>query len=344
MAHRHIQTSFLQHIPGAAQNHRHMLPLYPAAARSLDLRGYDLIVTSDSGPVKGARVSPGATLVCYCHSPMRYLYDKFAEYSAHMGPLTRLLFTATAGRVRRFDLSAAASVTYFIANSRYIADRILRTYKRPAEVIYPPVEVTLARFGTPGDHYLAAGRLVAYKRTDLMIEACLRLGRRLRIVGAGPDFARLQAIAAAHPEAHLIEFLGELPVEELWQNYANCRALLFAADEDFGIVPLEAQACGRPVIAYGVGGSLETVRGTGKQPTGVYFAEQTVESLITGISDFESRESSFDPIAANAFAATFATAVFLERIRSFILARVPAAEPYAATVEQALATVHSGRL
>ena len=298
-----------------------MMPLYPAATGSLDLRGFDLVISSDSGPVKGVRVDEGAIHICYCHSPMRYLYDGYEQYRSQMGGLTRAAFTAAAGRVRRFDLEAAKRVTYFIANSRYVAERIARIYGRASEVIYPPIDMNRARtVSEPGTHYLCAGRLVGYKRTDLLMEACQRLGRELRIVGAGPEQAALERKAG--PKTY---FLGELSNEDLWQEYAECRALLFAADEDFGMVPLEAQACGRPVICYGAGGSLETVRGAGEQPTGVYFAEQTVESAMTGILEFEARERQFDPSVTQAWAASFATPVFLERLRTFILERVPAA-------------------
>jgi glycosyltransferase involved in cell wall biosynthesis len=192
-------------------------------------------------------------------------------------------------------------------------------------MVYPPIDLTLARTGRPGDHYLVAGRMVGYKRTELLLEACLRLGRKLRIVGGGPDKPMLQKLAAASPNASLVTFTGELTNNQLWQEYAECRALLFAADEDFGMVPLEAQACGRPVICYGAGGSLETVRGRGNQPTGVYFSEQTVESVMDGILRFEANESAFDPAAARAFAATFDTPVFLSHIRDFVLEHVPAA-------------------
>ncbi len=318
---RPLHTSFLQRIPLAASHHRHMMPLYPVATESLDLRGYDLVISSDSGPVKGVRVGPGAVHVCYCHSPMRYLYDGYESYRAQMGALTRGLFSAAAGGVRRWDTEAAKRVTHFIANSRYVAERIRRIYGRESEVIPPPIDLSLARtVAAPGDHYLCAGRLVGYKRTELMVVACQRLGRRLRIAGAGPEEARLRRLAG--PET---KFLGELDDDRLWQQYAECRALLFAADEDFGMVPLEAQACGRPVIAYGAGGSLETVRGSGPQPTGIYFGEQTVESLMEGMRRFEAREATFEPSQAQRWAAEFSTPVFLERMRTFILSRVPAA-------------------
>ncbi len=323
---RNLHTSFLQKIPFAVNHHRHMMPLYPAATRSLDLRGFDLVLTSDSGPVKGVRLDPGAVQICYCHSPMRYLYDNYDGYRSQMGALTRAIFTLTAGAVRRFDLAAAKRVDYFLANSNYIAARIRRFYGRESTVIYPPIELTRARTATPGDHYLVAGRMVGYKRTGLLIEACLRLERKLHIAGAGPDEPMLRKLVAASPNAPLVKFLGELSNDALWQQYAECRALLFAADEDFGMVPLEAQACGRPVICYGAGGSLETVRGNGPGATGVYFSRQTVESVMAGIREFESREAEFTTATAQSWARTFATPVFLQAVRKFILARVPQAE------------------
>lgn len=326
---RRLHTSWLQHIPLARSHHRHLLPLYPWATESLDLRGFDLVLSSDSGPIKGVRVSAGATHICYCHSPMRYLWDGYEAYRAQMGPVTRAAFTATAGHVRDWDRRAAQRVTYFLANSQYVADRIQRAYGRESTVIPPPIDLHRAvRSALPGEHYLCAGRLVGYKRTELLIETCRRLGRRLRVAGAGPELARLRRIAGAG-----VEFLGELPTDALWQEYANCRALLFAADEDFGMVPLEAQACGRPVIAYGKGGSLETVRplgtvrGEGAEPTGVYFAEQTVDSAMDAILRFETadRNGCFSPDAIHRWAEGFATPVFLGRFRQFVLSVMPAA-------------------
>jgi len=320
---RRIQTSFLQRVPLAKSHHRHMMPFYRAAAERLDLRGFDLVISSDSGPVKGVQVDAGAVHICYCHSPMRYLYDGYEAYRAQMGAVTRAAFTAAAKRLRSWDMEAAQKVSYFIANSCYVQDRIQRCYGRESAVIHPPIDLERARLSKPGEHYLCAGRLVGYKRTELMIEACARLGRKLRIGGAGPEETRLRRLAGAGD----VEFLGELPTEALWQEYARCRALLFAADEDFGMVPLEAQACGRPVIAYGAGGSLETVRASGREPTGVYFAEQTVESLTEGILRFEADEAAgrFDPAAIQAWAAEFATPVFLRRLRAFVLEKVPEA-------------------
>ena len=315
---RVLHTSFLQRVPLARSHHRHMMPLYPAAARSLDLRGFDLVISSDSGPVKAVRVDAGAVHLCYCHSPMRYLYDGYEQYRAQMKGAVRALFTASAGFVRRADVAAAERVNWFVANSCYVAERIERVYGREAEVIHPPIDLSLARLAWPGDHYLCAGRLVGYKRTEILIEACRRLGRKLRIAGTGPEEARLRRLAG--PE---VTFLGQLTDDALWQQYAECRALLFAADEDFGMVPLEAQACGRPVVCYGAGGSLETVRGAGPNPTGVYFPVQSADSAVEGMERFEAR--TFQSSAIQAWAAAFATPVFLRRMREFILARVPEA-------------------
>ncbi len=320
---RRLHTSFLQKLPFAKSHHRHMMPLYARATETLDLRGFDLVLSSDSGPVKGVRLDPGAMHICYCHSPMRYLYDGYDSYRSQMGGLTRALFSASAGALRTWDIASAQKVTHFIANSRYVAERIRRCYGRESTVIHPPIDIHQARVATPGRHYLCAGRLVGYKRTDLMIEACQRLGRPLRIAGEGPEYARLRSIAGANAE-----MLGGLSTEALWNEYAHCRALLFAADEDFGMVPLEAQACGRPVVAYGVGGSLETVRGhAGRGRTGVYFAEQTVESVMEGMREFEAAEAAgdFDPAAIRRWAAEFRTDLFLQRIRQFVLSVAPGA-------------------
>ncbi|MBS1820786.1 MAG: glycosyltransferase [Acidobacteria bacterium] len=329
LARREIHTSFLQKVPFAKSYHRHMMPFYPMAAEGLDLRGFDLVISSDSGPIKGVRLDPGAVHICYCHSPMRYLYDGYESYRSQMGPVTRTLFSMSASRVRDWDCRAAQRVTSFVANSHYVADRIRRVYGRESTVIHPPIDLHLAQAAAePGRHYLCAGRLVGYKRTELMIEACMKLKRPLRIAGAGPEEGRLRRMAGGAE----VEFLGELPTADLWKQYASCRALLFMADEDFGMVPLEAQACGRPVIAYGVGGSLETVRGLGSTDpegaaTGVHFDQQTADSLMEGILRFEDAESkgAFRSDAIRAWAAEFATPVFLRRMREFIVSVMPGA-------------------
>ena len=344
LAGRPLHTSFLQKLPLGRTHHRHFLPLYPAAAESLDLRGFDLVLSSDSGPVKGVRLDAGAVQICYCHSPMRYLWDGYEAYRDAMGPVTRAAFSAAVPRVREWDRRAAERVTYFLANSAYVADRIRRCYGRESEVVHPPIDLDRADAlagQLPGDHYLCAGRLVAYKRTEILMEACRRLGRRLRIAGTGPEEARLQRLAAGDP---LVEFLGELSTEALWAEFARCRALLFAADEDFGMVPLEAQACGRPVIAYGAGGSLETVRGAAGEvrPTGAYFGEQTAESAAAAIAQWEADgEPRFAAADAREWAAGFATPLFLEHYRAAVLRHVPEAAGVALSAAEAADVVRA---
>jgi glycosyltransferase involved in cell wall biosynthesis len=338
LANRRMHTSFLQKLPLAQTHHRHFLPFYPAATESLDLRGFDLVLSSDSGPVKGVRLDPGAIHICYCHSPMRYLWDGYEAYRAAMGSVTRAAFAATAPRVREWDRAAAQRVTHFLANSAYVADRIQRCYSRDALVIHPPIDLHRASAvaNEPvGEHYLCAGRLVSYKKTEILMEACRLLGRKLRIAGTGPEEAKLRRQAGPN-----VEFLGELSTLELWAEFARCRALLFAADEDFGMVPLEAQACGRPVIAYGAGGSLETVRGTGLEATGTYFTQQTTDATAEAITRWEREaEPHFRPSFAKDWAANFATPVFLERYRNFVLQHMPSAASVAASLSAAVATV-----
>lgn len=311
------------------------MPLYPEAAKSLDVRQYDLIVSSDSGPVKGARITPGTPHLCYCHSPMRYLYDGYDTYRQAMPWFKRWIFENTAPRVRRADWRTAQQVTRFVANSQYVQRRIAENYGRDADVIYPPIDFHLARRSASNGAYLAAGRMVPYKRTDLLLRACTQLNRPLRVVGTGPEESRLRAMAGPN-----VTFLGHRSREQLWNEYSRCRALLFAADEDFGMVPLEAESCGRPVIAYGAGGSLETVRATGcDTKTGLFFNSQTVDALSEAILQFEAEEQTFQPEAAISFARGFSTPLFLERMRSAILDLMPTAESVVATVENAIALI-----
>jgi glycosyltransferase involved in cell wall biosynthesis len=324
LAGRRITSSLLQRIPGGKSMHRHLLPLYPFAVEQLDLTAYDLVISSDSGPMKGVITRQDAIHICYCHSPMRYLWDSYHAYAAQMSPLGRLAFSLAAHYVRSWDYQAAQRVTYFIANSEYVARRISHYYRRASTVIHPPIDTEKAFIADdPEDYYLAVGRLVSYKRTEILIEACNRLGRQLRIVGDGPEMKKLRAIAGP-----TISFLGKMDASDLWRTYAHCRALLFAADEDFGMVSLEAQACGRPVVAYGKGGSLETVRGYPERgirhsvkecdATGIFFREQTPDAVVTAILRLEAVESEFSPQAIQRHARQFDTSIFVERIRRYV--------------------------
>jgi glycosyltransferase involved in cell wall biosynthesis len=324
--HQHrITTSFLDKIPAARKAHRYFLPFYPLAVEMLDLSGYDLIISSDSGPMKGVVTDPHATHICYCYSPMRYLWDAHSAYLGRMPALTRTLFRPVSHYVRNWDYSAAQRVDHFIAISQYIARRIRKYYRRDSTVIHCPVDTSQGFLAdTHEDYYLTVGRLVPYKRTDILIDACRKLGRRLVIVGDGPEMKRLKKKSTKN-----IEFLGEVDDGRLRDIYARCRAFLFAADEDFGLVPLEAQSYGRPVIAFGKGGALETVVGTyapirrdnSKEVngiTGVFFEDQTADSLAKAVALFESCEESFLPPQIQCHARRFDTSLFVKRMREYI--------------------------
>jgi glycosyltransferase involved in cell wall biosynthesis len=228
---RKLTTSFLDRLPAARRFYRHMLPAFPLAVEQLDLTGYDLVLSSDGGLMKGVIVSPDSVHVCYCHSPMRYLWDQYHAYSSRMGAVHRAAFAAAAHYLRNWDQSAAQRVTRFAASSRHVAARIRQYYARESAVVYPPVDTCASFLSSSHDEaYLTVGRLTWYKRVDLLIEASNRLGRHLRIIGTGPEEARLRSMAGKS-----IEFLGEVGRQTLWREYSRCRAFLYAAEEDFGI-------------------------------------------------------------------------------------------------------------
>jgi glycosyltransferase involved in cell wall biosynthesis len=317
---RRITCSFLQRVPFAQTRHRYLMPLYPAAVEALDLSDYDLVISSDSGPVKGVLTRPDALHICYCHSPMRYAWDMYHRYLREPGRgiVARALFAISAHYVRQWDLAASSRVDYFVANSLHVAKRIEKFYRRDAKVIYPPVELpATAPSNRRGDYYLFVGQLVDYKRADLAIRACNALRRKLLVVGDGEQARRLKALAGP-----TIEFAGKLSDTELCEAYAGCRALLFPGEEDFGMVPLEAHSYGKPVIAYGRGGALETVVDVGTNPgapaTGVFFAQPTEASLINAIQRFESIEHDLRPEDARRRAALFSA----DRFRREFLAVV----------------------
>ncbi len=324
---RKITTSFLDKLPGGKRIYRQLLPLYPLAVECLDLSGYDLVISADGAATKGVLTDQGAVHLCYCHSPPRSYWDQYEANRRRMPRVVRAVFAPISQYMRLWDFAAAQRIDGFIANSEYVAERVRKYYRRESTVIYPPVDVNGAFFADRcEDFYLSAGRLVAGKRVDLAIEACNRLGRRLQIVGTGPEERRLRALAGP-----TIEFLGRLSDAELKGKYAHCRALLFAADEDFGLVSVEAQAHGRPVIAYGHGGSLETVRGVWADEidrnsaevfagryTGVFFAGQNADALANAMLSFERIEKCFDPEAIHEHARRFDTEVFVAEIRRYV--------------------------
>jgi glycosyltransferase involved in cell wall biosynthesis len=317
---RRVTRSWLQKIPGATRFHRHLLALQPFALELFDLSQYDLVVSSESGPAKGVLTSPRCCHICYCHSPMRYLWDLSEQYKSQMNPLTRLVFSATAHFMRVWDLASSARVDYFVANSDFVKRRIVKCFRRESQVIHPPVETGRGFISnSPKEYYLAAGRLVPYKRIDLAIDACNRTGRQLIVAGDGPLLKALRKRAGA-----TVTFVGGASDEELFRLYANARALIFPGEEDFGIIPVEVQSCGRPVIAYGSGGVLETVRGIWSasefhsDATGIFFQQQTVEDTIRAIEEFESIELKFIPQRIREHAMEFDASVFRSKFVNYV--------------------------
>jgi glycosyltransferase involved in cell wall biosynthesis len=277
----------------------------PLAARCLPLPPADFVLCSDAALAKAFPPGPGSRLVCYCHAPMRYAWDLSDEYVRELPAVLRPLWKPLTAWLRAVDRRAAQRVDLFIANSRNVAERILRNYGRPAEVVYPPVALPdMPALGPRDDFYLCVGHHVGYKRLDLAVEACRRLKRRLVVIGEGPDVDRLRPTTDDR-----IQWLGRQPDSIVREAYASARALLFPGEEDFGLVPVEAQGWGCPVVAYGRGGALETVEdGHG----GVLFADPTVDSLCEAIVRFETLR--FDPLRMHAAARRFSPEAFERRM------------------------------
>jgi glycosyltransferase involved in cell wall biosynthesis len=280
------RTSWLQFLPGVRHYYRYLLPVMPLAAR-WSIPDADLVLSFSHCVAKSAEPAAGVSHVCYCFTPMRYAWHLRESYFREERGLKRRMIEALLRRLRDWDRATAERVTHFVAISRTVQERIRDCYGRESEVIHPPVDTD---FYTPGleareDFYLCVSALAPYKRIDLAIEACNRLKRRLLVIGSGQEARRLRALAGP-----TVEFLGWQSDEVIRDHYRRCRALLFPGEEDFGIVPVEAQACGTPVIALGKGGAVETVT----ERTGVFFAEQTPEALIAAIESFERDAGRFD--------------------------------------------------
>jgi glycosyltransferase involved in cell wall biosynthesis len=318
---RPVHTSVLQHVPGVAKRYRGLLPMMPLALRGLDVSGYDIVLSVSHAVAKGVRTRPGQLHVCYCLSPMRYAWDLREQYlreAGRDGPLSGPLARTMLEGMRRWDLANSRDVDRFLTLSTYIADRIARAYGRESAVIYPPVDT---EYFTPADapredFYVTASRMVPYKRVDMIAAALRELpDRRLVIIGTGPDAAKVRAAAGAN-----VEVVGHLPRAELRAMLQRARAYLFAAEEDFGIAPVEAQACGTPVIAYGRGGAVETVRGLeASAPTGVLYEEQSASALAAAIRRFEGAHGRITAAACRANAERFARARFRREMRAAVL-------------------------
>jgi len=316
-----IRASMLQRFPGAARWYRNLLPLFPTAVQNLKVpKGTDFLFTSDASVIKGLKTESGIPQVCYCHSPPRYLWDQESTYlqkTSALGSVGRAVFRRAAPYVRDFDRHAADRVTAFIANSSFVRDRIKLAYGRDSTVIHPPV--ALDEFSSSAqveDFYLMVSELTSYKRVDLAVRAFSKLGKPLVVIGDGPERTRLETIASPN-----IRFLGRQPDPVLQMHYQRCRALIFPGVEDFGITPLEAQASGRPVIAFGRGGVLETVI-NGR--TGIFFESQSIEVLAETVKEFDARWEMFDPNDCRSNAARFGEPAFRSAITQYLKANSPA--------------------
>jgi len=309
-----IHTSFIDRLPFKAAKYRNYLPLFPRAIESFDFSEFDLILSTSHAVAKGARPAPGALHICYCHTPMRYVWELYDEYfgPGRAGLVTRAAMSIVAPRLREWDVRSSDRVNFFVANSRNVAGRIRQYYRKPAEVIHPPVNIDQFVVSEKDEgYYLIVSALVPYKRVDLAIDAFNQIGERLVIVGTGPESKKLQSMANKN-----IEFLGWQNDLELSKLYAGCRALIFPGIEDFGIVPLEAMASGKPVIAFAKGGALETVVEGTRFPTGLFFREQSVQALKDAITKFST--SKFDPLTIRTHAERFARPQFKERMRLYV--------------------------
>jgi len=319
----HTRTSFLDRVPGVASTYRRLLPLFPVAISSLDLGDFDVVISNSHAIAKGVRTRSHQLHVCYCLSPMRYAWDLRAQYlreSGLAGGVRGYAANRMLDRLKRWDRATTARVDSFATLSHYIADRITRAYGRNATVIHPPVDVDYfdldeTRHHGSGDYYFTMSRFVPYKRIDLIARAFAQLPeRRLIIAGDGPDAAKIRAAAGRN-----VELVGRVGRDEARSLLGGARAFLFAAEEDFGIAPVEAQARGVPVIAYSRGGTLETVRGLDHHaPTGVFFDEQSEAAIARAVRQFEENAHRIEPAACRASAERFAERVFHDEFSAFV--------------------------
>lgn len=306
-----VRTTFIGTLPYARKMYKKYLPLMPMALEQIDLGAYDLVISSESGPAKGVIPTSPALHICYCHSPMRYIWNMYNRYYDSSRLVTRLMMPPMAHYLRTWDVATANRVDDFVANSTTVAHRIKSYYRRDAAVIHPPVDTTSFRpvpASELGDYYLMAGELVSYKRPELAVEAFNKMKAKLVVIGGGEMLNQLRKIAGP-----TVTILGSQPFDVLKHHYARCKALVFPGEEDFGIVPVEAMASGRPVIAFGRGGATETVIGN---KTGVFFGTQTAEELMDAVDRMERLD--FNPADAVSRAAEFRRDIFIDRFRNHV--------------------------
>jgi len=317
---RSIGKTFLQNFPLAKNGVQKYLPFLPLAIEQLDLRNYDIILSSSHTVAKGVITTPQQLHICYCHATMRFAWDLTFDYLAHsfmgqgiQGMMTRYLLH----RLRQWDVLTANRVDYFAANSQHTASRIWRYYRRPAEVIYPPVNIDRFSYQTnKEDYYLIVSRLVSYKKVSLIVEAFNQLKLPLIVIGTGPQLSKIRQLAQPN-----VQILGFQPDDVVEKYMAGAKAFVYAAYEDFGIAPVEAQACGTPAIAFGAGGTSETVRDIRQHPesgTGILFQEQSVIAIVDAVKTFIAYEGKFNPEVAQSHAANFSPDIFKQRYLEFV--------------------------
>ncbi|MHC4454742.1 MAG: glycosyltransferase [Planctomycetota bacterium] len=324
-----IRTSFIQKLSLIKKKYRHLLPLFPTAIERFDLLGYDLVLSSSHCVAKGVKTGVKTLHICYCHTPMRYIWDMYDLYfgKERANMITRFATSLVLDYLRKWDLASNKRVDKFVANSKYVAERIKKNYGRESDLIYPPVDCSYFKPELSNENfYLMVSPLAPNKCVDLAIEAFNTIGSRLIIIGSGQEERKLKKMAGEK-----IKLLGWQPDEIVREHYVNCKALIFPGVEDFGIVPLEAQACGKPVIAYGKGGALETIvpldgdrlnvkseNEQSRNATGVFFYEQTPESLAQAVLHFEATKDLFDRQVIRKNAESFDRAIFKDKIRNYI--------------------------
>jgi glycosyltransferase involved in cell wall biosynthesis len=330
-----VKTTFIQQLPWAKKKYRAYLPLMPLAIEQFDLRGYDLILSSSHAVAKGVITGPDQIHIAYIHSPMRYAWDLQGQYLRESGLVYGLKSWITRyflHRLRAWDVQTSHGVDYFLSNSDYIGRRISKCYRREAETVYPGIDLSAFSLRIDkDDFYLTASRMVPYKKMDLIVEAFSSKfpDKKLVVIGEGPDFKKIKALAGPN-----VVLLGRQDFSVLLDHLQRAKAFVFAAEEDFGLLPLEAQACGTPVIAYGKGGALETVRGLSlellgvggeHQPTGLFFSEQSVSSLAAAIEAFESHQRLFSGENCRANAERFSLDIFHPKMKHAVMKRFPKA-------------------
>lgn len=314
-----IETSFIQKLPKAKKLYRNYLPLFPLAIEQFDLSGYDVVISSSHAVAKGVLTNPNQLHICYCYTPMRYAWDLYHDYLKESGldkSLKGLIARYILHKIRLWDVVSTNRVDYFVAISNYIAKRIKKVYSKDATVIYPPVDVDKFEVYTKKENfYITASRFVPYKKIDLIVEVFSKMPeKKLVVIGDGPDFAKVKEKASKN-----VELLGYQPFEVLKDYMKKAKAFVFAAEEDFGIAPVEAQACGTPVVAYGKGGISETVI-DGK--TGIFFKSQSAEDIIEAIKRFENIENSFDAFTIRKNAERFSKDRFKREFKEFVDSKI----------------------